>query len=161
MAAAEARRASAEGRTLRIDLGRLDRVIDLLGEIIIAHARVDALLDGQERTEAAHEAHRDADRLHAHLRDLLMDLRMVPLAPTLHSYGRTVRDVAATTGKMAALTVDAEGVEIDASLVDKLRDPLMHIVRNAIDHGIELPDERRAAGKDTLRESGAAHPPRG
>jgi two-component system chemotaxis sensor kinase CheA len=138
----------ASSRSLRVDLQRLDRVIDLLGEIIIARARLDALLAGGGDSGQAHEAHRDADRLHAELRDQLMDLRMVPLAPTLRGYERSVRDVAASTGKTAALTVEAEGVEIDATLTDKLRDPLMHIVRNAVDHGIEPPDERRAAGKD-------------
>jgi two-component system chemotaxis sensor kinase CheA len=145
-----ATRTAAEGstRSLRVDLHRLDKVIDLLGEIIIARARVDALLEEPGGAAQAHEVHRDADRLYASLRKQLMNLRMVPLGPTLRGFERTVRDVATSTQKLVAFAVEAEGVEIDASLVDKLRDPIMHIVRNAADHGIEPPADRQAAGKD-------------
>jgi two-component system chemotaxis sensor kinase CheA len=141
--------AGADGtRSLRVELRRLDRVIDLLGEIIIARARLDLLLERPETAAQAREAHHDAERLHANLRDQLMDLRMVPLGPSLKSFERTVRDVSASIGKVVSFSVEAEGVEIDATLVDKLRDPLMHIVRNAVDHGIETPDDRKKAGKN-------------
>ncbi len=147
-AAAARPAADSSTRSLRVDLHRLDKVIDLLGEIIIARARVDALLHEPDGVAQAQEVHRDADRLHASLRKQLMNLRMVQLGPTLRSFERTVRDVAAATRKLVGFSVDAEGVEIDASLVDKLRDPIMHIVRNAVDHGVESPEDRQAAGKD-------------
>lgn len=143
-AAAPVRRA----RTLRVEVERLDRALDLLGEIAIARGRVAQMLDEGRPAREVLEAHRDADPLHAALQDMVMKLRMVPLGPTLTPFRRTVRDVAFANGRLARLEVEGEEVEVDTSLIEPLRDALTHMVRNAVDHGIEHPEGRRAAGKD-------------
>jgi two-component system chemotaxis sensor kinase CheA len=136
-------------RSLRVDVQKLDRMLDLSGEIAIARGRLAEML---ERGEASHseilEAHRETDRLYLDLQELIMKARMVPIGPSFHQHVRTVRDVATTQGKQARLVVEGEDVEVDTAVVEYVRDPLMHMVRNAIDHGIESPEARRAAGKD-------------
>jgi two-component system chemotaxis sensor kinase CheA len=143
-----ARESAGTARTLRVDVSRLDRAFDLLGELAVARGRVAQMLaEGRPQREVL-EAHRDADPLHAALQELVMKLRMVPLGRTLHAFRRTVRDVAFANGRLARLEVAGEEVEVDTSLVEPLREALTHMVRNAVDHGIEPPGVRRAAGKD-------------
>lgn len=135
-------------RTLRVDVSRLDRLLDLSGEIGIARGRVGQLLeDGDSPRRAILEAHRDAMQLHLEMQELVMKLRMVPVGPMFRQLLRTVRDTAQALGKEAELVIEGEDVEVDMSIVEQLKDPLMHIVRNSIDHGIELPAARAAAGK--------------
>jgi two-component system chemotaxis sensor kinase CheA len=135
-------------RTLRVDVGKLDRTLDLVGEIAIARGRVAQMLeDGRPAAEVL-EAYREADRLHMDLQEVVMKLRMVPLGPTFRPHTRTVRDLALACGKQARLVVHGEDVEVDTSVVEHLRDPLTHLVRNAVDHGIEDPAARVAAGKE-------------
>ena len=139
------------GRTLRVDVGKLDRMLDLSGEIAIARGRLGELLErGDATLEEALEAHREADRLYLDLQELIMRARMVPIGPSFHQHVRTVRDVATAQGKQARLVVEGEDVEVDTSVVEHVRDPLTHMVRNALDHGIEPPDVRRAHGKDPV-----------
>jgi two-component system chemotaxis sensor kinase CheA len=142
-AAVEARRP-----TLRVRVDSLDRALDLVGEIAIARGRLGQLLaDGAPR-EALAEAHGDVDGLHQELQESVMRLRMVPLGPVFRPYLRTVRDLAFANGKQCRVVLEGEEVEVDTSVVEHLRDPLTHLVRNAVDHGIETPDARRRAGKD-------------
>jgi two-component system chemotaxis sensor kinase CheA len=134
--------------TLRVRVDSLDRALDLVGEIAIARGRLGQLLaDGAPRATLA-EAHDDADRLHQELQESVMRLRMVPLGPVFRPYLRTVRDLAFANGKLCRVVVEGEDVEVDTSVVEQLRDPLTHLVRNAVDHGIEPPDTRRRQGKD-------------
>ncbi|RJS27328.1 chemotaxis protein CheA [Corallococcus sp. H22C18031201] len=136
--------------TLRVDVRRLDRLLDLAGELTIARERLGRLLHKLEGAEAAslREASWEVDLVSQELQEQVMQLRMVPLAPTLRPYARTVRDVAASLGKRARLDVQAGDVELDTRLVEQLRAPLTHLIRNALDHGIELPEERVARGKE-------------
>jgi two-component system chemotaxis sensor kinase CheA len=140
---------AATGRSLRVDVGKLDRMLDLSGEIAIARGRLGELL---ERGIATHgellEAHRETDRLYLDLQELIMKARMVPIGPSFNQHLRTVRDVATAHGKQARLVVEGEDVEVDTAVVEYVRDPLTHMVRNALDHGIEPPAARIAAGKD-------------
>lgn len=141
--------AALRDRTLRVDVAKLDRLVDVAGEVGIARGRVVQLLeDPKETKEAVLQAVREADYLHLELQELVMKLRMVPVGPSLRRHGRTVRDMAAALGKRAQLVVEGDEVELDLSLVEHLRDPLTHMIRNALDHGIEPPAERLAAGKD-------------
>jgi two-component system chemotaxis sensor kinase CheA len=141
----------AAWRTLRVDVGKLDRMLDLSGEIAIARGRLTDLLERRTASpEEALEAHRDADRLYLDLQELIMRARMVAIGPTFHQHVRTVRDVATAAGKHARLVVEGEDVEVDTAVVEHVRDPLTHMVRNAIDHGIEPGDVRRARGKDPV-----------
>jgi two-component system chemotaxis sensor kinase CheA len=93
-------------------------------------------------------AHREADRLYLDLQDLIMQARMVPLGPTFKQHQRTVRDLAAAQGKQVRLVMEGEDVEVDTAMVEGIRDPLTHMVRNAVDHGLGTPEERLAQGKD-------------
>jgi two-component system chemotaxis sensor kinase CheA len=140
----------ARGRTLRVDVGKLDRMLDLCGEIGISRGRLGDMLEhpGAFSPESVLEGHRETDRLYLDLQELVLKARMVPLGPTFHQHRRTVRDVAATQGKQVRLVIEGEDVEVDTSIVEGIRDPLTHMVRNAIDHGIEAPTVRRERGKD-------------
>jgi two-component system chemotaxis sensor kinase CheA len=136
-------------RTLRVDVGKLDRMLNLSGEIAIARGRLAEMLE--RRTDISPqevlEAHRETDRLLFDLQELIMKARMVPIGPTFHQHARTVRDVAQAGGKRCGLEVQGEDVEVDTAVIEHIRDPLVHMVRNAIDHGIESPEVRVAAGK--------------
>jgi two-component system chemotaxis sensor kinase CheA len=135
-------------RTLRIDLAKLDRLLDLSGEIGIARGRLSEMLgDPAVTTRIALEAQRDADHLHLELQELVMKLRMVPVGPTFRQFQRIVRDTARSLGKEAELRIEGVDVEVDMTVIEHLRDPLTHMIRNSVGHGIELPDVRRAANK--------------
>jgi two-component system, chemotaxis family, sensor kinase CheA len=141
---------AASARTLRVDVGKLDRMINLSGEIAISRGRLTEMLErGTSLSlEDVLGAHREADRLYLDLQELIMKARMVPIGPTFHQHIRTVRDLATSQGKQARLVVEGEDVEVDTAVIEHIRDPLMHMVRNALDHGIEAPEVRRARGKE-------------
>ncbi len=140
-------RATESGKTLRVGIDKLDRLITLAGEIAIARGRVGQILE-EGRAAEAFEAHQDAGQLHAELQELVLQVRMVPVGPILRQYVRSVRDLAAAQGKLARVVIEGEDVEIDTTIVEHLRDPLTHMIRNALNHGIEAPDARREKGKD-------------
>jgi two-component system chemotaxis sensor kinase CheA len=135
--------------TLRVDVDKLDRMLDRVGEIRVARQEVDNLLAviDSPQGRAARELHSDAERLHAELEELVLRARMVPIEPQLAHLTRVARDVAAAHKKQVELAIDGGGVEVDTRVVEVLRDPLVHMIRNAVGHGIETPDEREAAGK--------------
>lgn len=141
--------------TLRVAIERLDALVDRVGELGIARGRIANLLGRPEIAKAEIlELHREHDRLHAELQERVLALRLVPIGPVFRSLERTVRDLSARRGKPVRLVFDGEEVEVDAGLAEHLRAPLSHMARNAVDHGIEEPEERRAAGKEpagTLR----------
>ena len=138
-------------RTLRIDLGKLDRLLDLSGEIGIARGRLSELLaDPDVPARVALEAQRDADHLHLEMQELVMKLRMVPVGPTFRQFQRIVRDTARALGKEAELRIEGVDVEVDMTVIEHLRDPLIHMIRNSVGHGIELPDVRAAANKSAV-----------
>ncbi len=126
-------------------------MLNLTGEIAVARERLSGLLDEQRSCAADRgvlEAHRAADRLFLDLQEEVMKIRMVPLGPTFRQFVRTVRDVATAQGKLAYVELAGEDVDVDMNVIEHLRDPLTHIVRNAVDHGIETPETREALGKD-------------
>jgi two-component system chemotaxis sensor kinase CheA len=141
--------ATEGGRTLRVDVGKLNRLLDLMGEITIARGRVAQLLEDGEHIDlnAIREAHRFTDALHTELQETVLKTRMVPVGPLMRQYARTVRDLSKSHGKLAQLYLEGEDVEVDTSVVEHLKDPLLHMIRNAIDHGIEKPSVRRKKGK--------------
>ncbi len=142
--------AAPQARTLRVDVARLDKMLDLSGEIGIARGKLTELLE--RRAAPSQEdllaAHREADRLYLDLQELIMKARMVPIGPVFYQHVRTVRDLAAAQGKQARLVVEGGDVEVDTGVVERIRDPILHMVRNALDHGVEAPAARQAAGKD-------------
>jgi two-component system chemotaxis sensor kinase CheA len=135
-------------RGLRVDMDKLDRMLDLTGEIAIARNRLRRMLEeGGARPEVL-EAQSEVDRLGQDLQERVMQARLVPLRATLRQHIRTVRDLSASQGKQARLVLEGEDVEVDTSVIEHVRDPLTHMIRNAIDHGIERPELRRQRGKD-------------
>jgi len=132
-------------RTLRVDVARLDALLNLVGEVAIAEGR---LRSGESGATADSSGWQSFDTLFHTLQESVMRLRLVPLGPTLERFRRPVRDLAERAGKLVELVTEGEDVEVDVTLAEALRDPLMHMIRNAIDHGIETPERRRALGKD-------------
>jgi two-component system chemotaxis sensor kinase CheA len=136
-------------RDLRVEAAKLDRLLDLAGETAIARGRLGQALERSGDVSAL-EAHHECDRLLLDMQELILEARLVPLGPTFRAYARTVREVAAALGKQARLVIEGEEVEVDTSVMEHLRDPLTHMIRNAIGHGLEPPARRRARGKDPV-----------
>jgi len=135
-----------ESRSIRIDSDKLDKLIDLVGELIIAGARTNMIGQSLHNAELL-EATSVLSNLVEEVRDAALELRMVKIGATFNRFQRVVHDVARELGKDIGLIVDGEDAELDKTVVEKIGDPLMHLVRNAMDHGIEAADVRVAAGK--------------
>jgi two-component system chemotaxis sensor kinase CheA len=137
---------------MRVAAEKLNRMLDLAGEIAIARGRVHQLLISRADYDTIVEIERQVDQLQGELQELIMRARMVPVGALFHSYARTVRDVAAAHGKNARLFTAGDDVEVDSTAVEMMRDPLTHMIRNAIDHGIEPSADRLAAGKPAVAQ---------
>jgi two-component system chemotaxis sensor kinase CheA len=146
--AAKARSDANGDATIRVRTDRLDRLIDMVGELVIAQSMIagDETLDSGTQYELVRKV-THAGKIVRELQDLSMSMRMVPLRPTFQKLARVVRDTATKAGKTVQFITDGDDVEIDRNMVDRLGDPLVHMVRNAVDHGVEPPHERTAAGK--------------
>ncbi|HSW31169.1 MAG TPA: chemotaxis protein CheA, partial [Longimicrobiales bacterium] len=133
--------------SIRIRTDRLDRLVDMVGELVIAHSML--AQDGvvlRDRGALSRKVDHTAKILRE-LQDLSTSLRMVPLKPAFRKVSRVVRDLSKKSGKQVRLVTEGEDTEIDRSMVDVLADPLVHMVRNSVDHGLESAEERAAAGK--------------
>lgn len=137
-----------EQRMVKVDAGRLDQLINLVGELVIASegARTSAASSSARREDLL-EAMGRVSQLVEHIRDRALNMRMTPIGDVFQRFPRVVRDVAKELNKQIDLEITGAEAELDKSLVERLSDPLLHIVRNAIDHGIEPVRERLAAGK--------------
>jgi two-component system chemotaxis sensor kinase CheA len=131
---------------VRIPASRLDDLLDLVGELVLARDRIVRTF-GPCADAAGQRVLDDASRLVVQLRDAILSSRMVPLSEVLDRFPRHVRDTAAGLGKDVDLVLEGRELEVDRSLLDELSDPLLHLLRNAVDHGLETPEERRHAGK--------------
>ncbi|MFP2961408.1 chemotaxis protein CheA [Myxococcus sp. 1LA] len=145
-------RAASRGRSLRMDVDRLDRIVTLTAELSIARGRMTQFLMEAESSGASWDEaltqQREMDPLFQELQEEVMRVRMVPVGPLFRQHLRTVRDLARAQDKLALLELEGEDVTMDTAVLEALRDPLLHLLRNALDHGIESPAERQAAGKD-------------
>jgi two-component system chemotaxis sensor kinase CheA len=143
------------GTTIRVKSERLDNLINLVGEIVTFQARLSqytervSLGENMSVTELENVAENMA-RLTGELRENTMDIRIVPLAETFNGFHRLVRDLSASLGKEIKLETYGAETELDKNIIYALNDPLVHIIRNSIDHGIEGPEERIEAGKDRM-----------
>jgi two-component system, chemotaxis family, sensor kinase CheA len=137
--------ASSE-RTVRIPAARLDTLLDLVGELVLSRGRLGRSL-GENPGDDLSRAFDETSRLITQLRDAILTSRLLPLAQVFDRFPRLVHDTAQALGKEVDLIFDGRDVEVDRSLIDELSAPLLHLLRNAVDHGLETPDERRAAGK--------------
>ena len=136
-------------RHVRIDLRRLDALMNLIGELVITRGRL-AQISSAIGDDALEDAVAQTARLVADLQDEIMTSRMVPVWQIFDRFPRLVRDAARSLGKQVVLDVDGKDIELDRSLLDEIGDPIVHLLRNAIDHGIESPEERVGAGKDPV-----------
>ena len=135
---------------ISVKLEKLDKLLDLVAEIVITESTVISNPDLKNVTtnlDRFQKSARDLKKLTDELQDVVMSIRMVPVSNAFSKMTRVVRDMNKTLGKGVNLVFEGEETEVDKSIVDILNDPLMHIVRNAVDHGIEPPDERAASGK--------------
>ena len=148
-----------EGRFIRVQAERLDTVINLLGELVIAGAGAGAALAAFENLQAGAletlletltESNQNMNRLIEEIRNSTLGLRMVAVGETFARFRRVVRDTAASLDKEVQFEIVGGETELDKSMVEKIADPLMHLVRNALDHGLEQPRVRLAAGKPAL-----------
>ncbi len=137
---------SSDNETVRVDRRRLDELINQIGELVIGVSMVErevlAVNNGNESS-----AMMQLGKIVRDLQELSLSLRMVPIAATFQKMARVVHDISRKLGKQIDFVTEGDDTELDKSVVDKIGDPLIHMVRNAADHGIELPDVRTAAGK--------------
>jgi two-component system chemotaxis sensor kinase CheA len=143
---------SADGqktRHVRIDVRRLDALMNLVGELVIARGRLSQLA-GELGSVALDETVNASSRLITELRDEITASRMVPVSQVFDRFPRVVRDTARALGKQVEFVVEGKEIELDRSMLDELADSLVHMLRNAIDHGIEAPNTRLAAGKPSV-----------
>ncbi len=140
--------AARSARSLRVGVDKLDRMLDLAGEIATVRGNVRQLVEETSRDEKTLDAVRELDRLSFDLQEAIMNVRLVPVGPSLRHFHRIVRDLAASQGKRAMLVLEGEDVEVDTTVIEHLKDPITHMIRNAIDHGLEEPRTRIARGKN-------------
>jgi two-component system chemotaxis sensor kinase CheA len=144
--------ASMSGRKLRVDLDLLDLILDLTSELSIATGRLSNGLAslGERQQERLMSSYVDVERTLRDLQEKVTKIRMVPIGARFEQQRRVVRDLSQSSGKPVRLLIEGRDVEIDASLVQQVKDPLTHMIRNAVDHAIESPETRRARGKDPI-----------
>ncbi len=141
--------AQVEAATIRVSISKVDQLINLVGELVITQAMLaqnsralDAGLYQKMLTGLA-----DLDRNTRDLQESVMSIRMIPMSVVFSRFPRMLRDLASKLGKKVDFVTLGESTELDKGLVEKITDPLTHLVRNSCDHGVELPEERRRAGK--------------
>jgi two-component system chemotaxis sensor kinase CheA len=150
-----ARRAEdASARILKVDQEKIDRLMSLIGEMVVAKnglpflaARAESVYGVRDLAREIKSQYAVINRIAEEMQDAIMQVRMMPVSGVLQRFPRLVRDISRKLGKQVALSLEGEETEADKNIIEALADPLIHIVRNSLDHGIELPEVRRAAGK--------------
>jgi len=142
-------------KTMRVDQSRIDRFMNLVGELIIARtaflpiiSEISGIEHLKEITNKIKESTFTLNRISDELQENVMDLRMVPVKTVFQRFPRMVRDISRKKNKLVDLKIYGEETELDKSVVEVLGDPLVHIIRNCVDHGIETPEERKSKGKN-------------
>ncbi|GAA4185311.1 chemotaxis protein CheA [Shinella granuli] len=148
--AAQANQAAAAGQTIRVDLDRVDRLINLVGELVINQAMLSQSVVENDNNGASsiNMGLEELQQLTREIQDSVMAIRAQPVKPVFQRMARTVREIADITGKSVRLITEGENTEVDKTVIDKLAEPLTHMIRNAVDHGLEMPEKREALGKN-------------
>lgn len=146
---AQAAAQSGQQTTIRVDLDRVDRLIDLVGELVINQSMLAQRVTeaGIARLSEVAVGLDDLEHLTREIQDSVMAIRAQPVRPIFQRMSRVVREVADMVGKSVRLVTEGENCEVDKTVIERLADPLTHMIRNAIDHGLEKPEDRLAAGK--------------
>ncbi|MFW5962504.1 MAG: chemotaxis protein CheW [bacterium] len=131
--------------TVRVDIGKLDNLMNMVGELLINKTRLEGL---KIKRDAYTDIIQQLDRVTMELHHIVMQIRMVPIGGIFNRFPRMIRDIAKELNKEIDLIIEGADTELDRSIIDELADPLVHILRNASDHGIESPEEREKAGKN-------------
>lgn len=141
---------ASAGQTIRVDLDRVDRLINLVGELVINQAMLSqsVIENDASGTSAVNMGLDELQQLTREIQDSVMAIRAQPVKPVFQRMSRIVREVADMIGKQIRLVTEGENTEVDKTVIDKLAEPLTHMIRNAVDHGIETPEKREAAGKN-------------
>jgi len=141
--------AKPAGESVRVPAERLDELMDRVGELVIVQSRLSQLAHGGGSAAdlVLRSISEEIERLASELRDTMMVLRMVPVASLFGRFRRLVHDLARDTGKTIELSTEGEATEVDKTVMERLADPMVHLIRNSCDHGLETPEERIAAGK--------------
>lgn len=143
------RQSQESATSIRVPAERLDALVNLVGELVTVQARLSQMASVQ-REPAMISISEEVERLTAELRDNVLNIRMLPIGTTFSKFKRLVRDLSNELGKEIELTTEGAETELDKTVIEKLNDPLVHLIRNSIDHGIEPPDVRQAKGKPRL-----------
>jgi two-component system chemotaxis sensor kinase CheA len=141
---------SAAAPTIRVDLDRVDRLINLVGELVINQAMLSqsVIENDSNGVSSINMGLEELQQLTREIQDSVMAIRAQPVKPVFQRMARTVREIADITGKSVRLVTEGENTEVDKTVIDKLAEPLTHMIRNAVDHGLEMPEKRIAAGKN-------------
>lgn len=145
--------AKSMSRTVRVDIGKLDDLMNIVGELVLSHSTITDIAEKMRKagySTMLAELLKAAKGLERKLNELqkgVMEIRMIPVGQLYEKMGRIVRKISKEQGKKVDLRVFGADTELDKLIMEDIADPLMHIIRNAIDHGIELPEERRSSGK--------------
>jgi two-component system chemotaxis sensor kinase CheA len=149
MAATQApQKAAAQQASIRVPAERLDNLMDRVGELVIAQARLREIAAASQDV-ALKVVTEEIERLSSELRDNTMGIRMVPIGSLFSRFRRLVRDLSQELGKEVQLFTSGEETELDKTMIERLNDPMVHLIRNSIDHGLERPDGRAESGKPT------------
>jgi two-component system chemotaxis sensor kinase CheA len=148
--------ASGGSSSIRVDIQKIDGLINMVGELVITQSMLGMLGDDfdMSRVERLKEGLAQLERHTRELQESVMQIRMVPISFSFSRFPRLVHDLSGKLGKKIELKMSGENTEVDKTVIEKIGDPLVHLVRNSLDHGIEKPDERIAAGKP---ETGTVH----
>lgn len=152
-AQAAAQKKSHAGQSVRVDIEKLDTLMNLMGELVINKVRLEQIGQTHRLSELT-ETLEQMDRVTTDLQNIVMKVRMVPVSQVFNRFPRMVRDVTKELNKEINLTIEGEETELDRTVIDEIGDPIMHLLRNSLDHGIEMPDEREAKGKPRIGEVG-------
>ncbi|EHM09616.1 chemotaxis protein histidine kinase-like protein [Thermanaerovibrio velox DSM 12556] len=133
-------------RTVRVDIGRLDKLMNLVGELVIGRARIERLAQ-ETKMKAFDEPLSQLGRISGEIQELVTKLRMVPVSMVFDRLPRLVRDLSRQMGKEVRLVVEGRETELDRTVIDEIGDPMVHLLRNSLDHGLESPEERVKNGK--------------
>ncbi|MGI6251820.1 MAG: chemotaxis protein CheW [Aminivibrio sp.] len=133
-------------QTVRVDIGRLDKLMNLVGELVIGRARIERLVQESQLREFD-EPLSQLGRISGEIQELVTKLRMVPVSFIFERFPRLVRDLSKTLGKEIELLMEGQETELDRTVIDEIGDPMVHIIRNCVDHGIETTKERKEIGK--------------
>ena len=150
---AAAQKKAHQSQSVRVDIEKLDTLMNLMGELVINKVRLEQIGQTHRLTELT-ETLEQMDRVTTDLQNIVMKVRMVPVSAVFNRFPRMVRDVSKELNKEINLTIEGEETELDRTVIDEIGDPIMHLLRNSLDHGVEHPDDREAKGKPRTGEVG-------